>query len=149
MEWWDPLVIAVVVSAIVSGAFSAFNLMLARKHYKKLADIESANLIMKLREPWSKDWVKEFLKDAGKNDALRGREVEIDSFLNRMETIAMFMEQKTLKEVHVKELFAEHFKLIRNNRAIGEYYDNARKKNEKYTFTNIAKVLEKMGEWKV
>lgn len=149
MEWWDPLVIAVVVSAIVSGGFSAFNLILARKHYKKLVDVESANLVMKLREPWSKDWVKVFLNDAGKNDALQGREAEIDSFLNRMEMIAMFMEQKTLREIHVKELFAEHFKLVQSNCAIAKYYNNARKKNERYTFTNIAKVLEKMEAWGV
>lgn len=149
MEWWDPLVIAVVVSTIVSGGFSAFNLMLARKHYKKLADVESANLIMTLRKPWSKGRFKEFLRDACKGGALQGKEGEIDSFLNRMETIAMFMEQKTLSEVHVKELFAEHFKMIKSNHAIREYYNNARKNNEKYTFTNIAKVLEKMGAWGV
>ena len=104
---------------------------------------------MKLRGPWAKGKFKQFLNDARKNDKLRGREGEIDSFLNRMETIAMFMEQKTLNEVHVKELFAEHFKMIKSNRAIREYYDNARKRNEKYTFTNIARVLEKMGSWDV
>lgn len=146
---WVPLVGAVVVSTIVSGTLSFFMLRHARAESGRLADVGSANLVMKLRGPWAKGKFKQFLSDARKNDKLLGREGEIDSFLNRMETIAMFMEQKTLNEVHVKELFAEHFKMIKSNRAIREYYDNARKKNEKYTFTNIARVLEKMGSWDV
>lgn len=142
-------VIAIAVSTTASSLFSTLALRHARRESGRLADIQSANLIMKLRSPWGKKKFKEFLRDARKNDAFEGREGEVDSFLNRMETIAMFLEQKTLNELHVKELFAEHFKMIRSNQGIAKYYDNARKKNKKYTFTNIAKVLEKMESWGV
>lgn len=149
MEWWDPLVVVIMASTITSGSFSTFALLHARKESGRLADIQSANLIMKLREPWAKGGFKKFLDDARKSDQFVGREGEIEAFLNQMEKIAMFLEQKTLSEVHVKELFAENFKMIKANDAIAKYYDNARKQNEKYTFTNIAKVLKKMEAWGV
>ena len=141
--------VVVALSTIVTGGLSCSMLWHARAESRRRADAESANLIMKLREPWAREGFKGFLGDARKGDAFMGREGEIEGFLNRMETIAMFLEQKTLKEAHVKELFAEHFKLVKSNRAIAEYYGNARRKNKKYTFTNIARVLEKMGAWDV
>ena len=143
------IVHVVVVSTVASSGFSSLMLWQSRRESKRLADVASATLIMKLRKPWAKKGFKGFLSAARSGDAFKGREGDIDSFLNRMETIAMFLEQKTLKEVHVKELFAEHFKLILTNEAIANYYTNMRKKNEKYTFINIAKALEKMKAWDV
>ena len=116
---------------------------------RRRAYAESANLIIKLREPGAREVFGGFLSNARKGNAFRGREEEIEGFLNRMETIAVFLEQKTPREANVKELFAEHFKLVKSNSAIAEYYGSAGRKNEKYTFTNIAGVLEKMGVWDV
>lgn len=146
---WNLLAVIVAASTVVSSLFSTLALRHARRESERLASVGSANLVMKLRGPWAKGKFKQFLSDARKNNELRGREGEIESFLNRMETIAMFMEQKTLNEVHVKELFAENFKMIKSNCVIREYYNNAREKNEKYTFTNIARVLEKIEAWDV
>ena len=143
-----PVVVAIGAS-VVSSIFSTIGIWHARNESKRLAGVESGTLIMKLRKPWSKKPFKTFLYDAGKGDALKGRKGEIDSFLNRMETIAMFMEQGTLQEVHVKELFAEHFKLVINNKAIARYYRKKRRMNKKYTYINIARVLEKMKTWDV
>ena len=105
--------------------------------------------IMSLREPWSKTHFKAFLDDARKGRSFKKREGEIEGFLNRMEIIAMFLEQKTLKEVHVKEIFGSHFKLIKESKPIKLYYNKQRKKNENYIFTNIAKALVKMEKWDV
>lgn len=143
-----PVAVAIGAS-VASGIFSSIGLWRAHNESKRLGNVESATLIMKLRAPWSNKPFKMFLKDAGNGDALKGRKGEIDSFLNRMETIAMFLEHDTLREVHVKELFAEHFKLVVNNKAIARYYKYRRKMNKKYTYTNIAKVLERMKKWDV
>lgn len=149
MEWGDMLVPAIAASTIASSTLSSLMLWHSRRESKRLADVASATLIMELRKPWEKKEFKEFLNASRNNSSFKGSDDDIDSFLNRMETIAMFLESKTLNEVHVKELFAEHFKLILKNQAITEYYNNMRENNKKYTFTNIAIVLEKMKGWDV
>ena len=148
MDWADILlVIVVVISTGLSSFFSVCALRHAQSESARLANVASANLIIALRKPWSKGHFKAFLTDVQKGISLEGRESEIEGFLNQMEKIAMFMEQETLKEIHVKELFASHFKLIIENKYIRSYYNNKRKENEKYFFTNIAKVLAKIEKW--
>lgn len=143
------LPIAVIISTGLASFFSAKALRHASNESARLADVASANLIMTLREPWSKTHFKTFLDDVRNDSSFEEREGEIEGFLNRMEIIAMFLEQKTLKEVHVKETFGSHFKLIKENKSIKSYYNKRRKENKNYIFTNIAKVLVKMEEWGV
>ncbi len=150
MTWPDLLLpIAVSVSTILASFFSAQALRHARRESARLADVASANLIVTLRKPWSKKHFKAFLHNAGEGSSFEGREAEIEGFLNRMEIIAIFLEQKTLKEVHVKEIFGSHFKLIKDNKAIESYYNRQREEKKNYRFTNIEKALVKMEGWGV
>ena len=131
------LPIAVIISTGLASFFSARALRHMGKESARLANVASANLIMTLRKPWSKPHFKTFLDDAGRGSSFIKREGEIEGFLNRMEVIAMFLEQKTLKEVHVKEIFGSHFKLIKENKSIKIYYNKQRKKNEMVISTQV------------
>lgn len=150
MTWLDLLLpIAVSVSTILASFFSAQALRYARRESARLADVASANLIVTLREPWSRGHFKAFLDHARNGGSFEGREGEIEGFLNRMEIIGIFLEQNTLREVHVKEIFGSHFKLIKDNKAIESYYNRQREEKKDYIFTNIAKALVKMEGWGV
>lgn len=113
--------------------------------------IDSGNLIMKLLVPWRTDtnFIKclEFISDPSavikKNDQL------VLSLLDQFEDIAIFWNDDTLSDNHIKEFFGTNLVNIRKNTSILNFIKEKNNEKPKYYYVNLLKLLEKSKKWNI
>ena len=114
---------------------------------KNQTKISSAHLILKLNEPWTDKYFKRVLEKITKNETLKDHEIE--KFVNNLENIGIFWDDKTITDNHVKEFFGANIKLAYENAQIIKFINEFRKKNEDYYFTKLSKLFNKLDKWKI
>lgn len=139
----------IAVGALVGIGIALCTLVKNYHQTKKQTKVESANLILRLKEPWKNTKFKKFLRKLQTNDTEYISEIEIEEFLNQLEDIAIFYNDNTLTENHVKEFFGVNFKKINENTHVTKIYNKFRDLSPHYTYININRLLEKIDKWKI
>ena len=112
--------------------------------------VTSADISMKLFEKWRVGKNKEFqvlLDDLYALD-IAPDDPRLGLFLNTLEEIAVFWNEDTLTDNHVKEFFGSTLELFTNNPVAYEYFKNEREENPKSNYKNLQDLLDKPKIWR-
>ena len=120
-----PAPFASIVVAGVIGVSIIVNVILSRKdrkqtkeHIMRTHQAESARLALELRQSRSKTKYPEFAEFIDKlyaSEPIEADDSNIRRFLGELETVAVFWDEKTMLESHVREFFWPDLKLVNNN----------------------------------
>ena len=155
MSIWVSIgvMIAILISTIVNAELSKRSRQQTEKSIEQTKEamerevkVNSARLIRDIHAPWrDDDKFKKLLARIRKHE-MDYTPDEIDRFLNKFDGIAMFWDDGTLTEPHVRSLFGANLRWIRNDACIYLHMENARKEHPR-TFSYLVKLLEQSKKW--
>ena len=146
------------VIAIVIGISIIVNIYIARSQESRYNDqmkrqtkVDSANLIYKLQEAWRVDgrFTDLLVKIRDPDAVLDPEKDEIYPALDLFEDIAVWWNDMTLDDNHVKEFFGTNLVHLKNNRSIMKFMESKRKMNPDYYYVNLEKLLRRVKEWNI
>ena len=155
LEFLDAATIASICVAIgIFGSIVA-NVILSRKdrlqtkeHAERTHQAESARLALKMQEAWSETKYPKFAKFIDKlyaSEPIDADDPNIRRFLGELETVAIFWDEKTMLESHVREFFLEDLKLVNRNDHLRNRVKTKHEEDSR-TYEHLVKLLKKMEE---
>lgn len=149
LEIWNMISNPATIASFIALGIAAHSEWRRKQESKKHTKIASAQLILRLREPWHKPEFKQLLREIQRNTVIKNNEHGVEEFLNQMEDIAVFWKDGVLTDQHVKEMFGANLKNILNNEHIYRKLKKCNNENPQYTFVNLLALLEKVKSWNV
>lgn len=137
-------IIAAFSAGIVAGAI----LFVHRRQHNLQIKANSADLVTRIREDWSMSRnpdFAEFLKKLG-NKSVEDGDQMIPRFVRVLEKVAIFADEGTITENHVREFFGGNLRHVTGNKPVHEYLKNEWEKPCPH-FTKLQKLLEKSQRW--
>lgn len=138
---------ATVIPAVVALAIATATSFQIHKDSKKRTKIASAQMILKLKEPWHKPELKALLKKIQNNTVGQDDKVLVEEYLNQMEDIAAFTKDGVLTKEHVKEMFGANLKYLMMDGFARAELLRWHELNPQYTFVNLVNLLDEAKYW--
>ena len=145
MVKYDPITMMAILSPIIIGTIALFTHL---HQYKQQNKIASATLIEKLSQPWLKPTkeFEHFISAAlNKQPFTQTDEGEIEPFLNQMEAIAAYYDDKVITKKHIQEFFINNIKMCECSE-IQNTIDILQRENPN-NFTKIQKLIKEIKKW--
>ena len=113
--------------------------------------VDSANLVYKLQGAWRAGGkFTDLLNKIRDPDAVLDPDKdEVYPALDLFEDIAVLWNDKTLDDLHVKEFFGTNLANVKNNHSMMGFLESEREKNPDYYYCNLARLLDRVEEWKI
>ena len=143
-----------VAIATVIAISIIINIYIARRQESRYNDeqrrqtkVASANLAYKILGAWrAKEGFPDLLYKIRDPDAVPD-ETDAYSALDLFENIAVWWNDGTLDELHVKEFFGTNLNDARNNHTMMGFMQSLRKKDPKHYYVNLDRLLNRVEEW--
>ena len=151
---------AIAVSAAVTGFFSLRSIRQSKaqarqsqiqitKQLEMQNKIASAQLAWKLLEYWREEkheWFRVLLVKIRESE-IKSDDLQIGTVLNIFEDIAIWWQEGTLTDNHVKEFFGNNLRDIRENQVMQDRIKKGINLNSELFFVSLHHLLEKTREW--